>query len=60
MTNIERRLLEQEIEINVLKKQNQLLQKELANLDKKSAMFDEMIQLAEKEYKTYSQKNSKG
>ena len=58
MTNIEQRLLAQEIEINALKKKNQLLQKELSTLNKKSVMFDEMIALAEKEYKTYLQKNS--
>ena len=58
MKTTEQRLLEQEQEIHNLRKQNTTLKEELSTLDKKSIIFDEMIKLAEKEYKTYMRKNS--
>ncbi|WP_291728457.1 hypothetical protein [Bernardetia sp.] len=56
MKTEEQRLLEQEI--RNLRKQNTILKKELSTLDKKSILFDEMIELAEKEYRIYKQKNA--
>lgn len=56
MKTAEKQLLEQEI--RNLKRQNTLLKKELSTLDKKAVLFDEMIELAEKEYKIYKQKNA--
>lgn len=58
MKTVEQRLLEQEQEIRHLRKQNETLKEELSTLDKKSILFDAMIELAEKEYKTYMRKNS--
>jgi transposase-like protein len=59
MKTAEQRLLEQEQEIRLLKKQNATLQEELSTLDKKAILFDMMIDLAEKEYKISIRKNSK-
>lgn len=56
MKTEEQRLLEQEI--RNLREQNTILKKELSTLDKKSILFDEMIELAEKEYRIYKQKNA--
>ena len=58
MKTVEQRLLEQEQEICNLRKQNITLKEELSTLDKKAILFDAMIELAEKEYKTYVQKNA--
>jgi transposase-like protein len=59
MKTAEQRLLEQEQEIRLLKKQNATLQEELSTSDKKTILFDMMIDLAEKEYKISIRKNSK-
>ena len=58
MKTIEQRLLEQEQEILYLRKQNSTLKEELSTLDQKSILFDAMIELAEKEYKTYMKNNA--
>lgn len=58
MKTVEQRLLEQEQEIHNLRKQNTTLKEELSILDKKAILFDAMIELAEKEYKIYMQKNA--
>ncbi len=58
MKTTEQRLLEQEQEILHLRKQNTTLKEELSTLDQKSILFDAMIELAEKEYKTYMKKNA--
>ena len=58
MRTIRLRLLQQKQQIMSLKKQNAILQEELSTLDKKTVIFDEMIQLAEKEYQTYMRKNA--
>ncbi|WP_375561386.1 hypothetical protein ACE193_02200 [Bernardetia sp. OM2101] len=58
MKTAEQRLLEQEQEIRNLRKQNTTLKEELSTLDKKAILFDTMIELAEKEYKIYMQKNA--
>ena len=56
MKTAEKQLLEQEI--RNLKRQNTMLKEELSTLDKKSLLFDAMIELAEKEYRIYKQKNA--
>ncbi|WP_338813893.1 hypothetical protein V9L05_00155 [Bernardetia sp. Wsw4-3y2] len=58
MKTAEQRLLEQEQEIRNLRKQNTTLKEKLSALDEKAILFDTMIELAEKEYKIYMQKNA--
>ncbi|WP_338791437.1 hypothetical protein [Bernardetia sp. MNP-M8] len=58
MKTAEQRLLEQEQEIRNLREQNTTLKEKLSTLDEKAILFDTMIELAEKEYKIYMQKNA--
>jgi len=53
----EQRLMEYEQEVRLLKKQKKLLEKQLDNADKKSIIFDMMIDIAEEEYKIPIRKN---
>ena len=55
----EQKLLEQQQEILLLKKQKALLEHQLSQIDKKVILFDMMIDLAEKEYNIPIRKNSK-
>ena len=55
----EQKLLEQQQEILLLKKQKALLEHQLSQTDKKVILFDMMIDLAEKEYNIPIRKNSK-
>lgn len=54
----ERKLLELEQKVKLLEKQKRFLEKQVANADKKSVIFDMMIDLAEKEYNIPIRKNS--
>lgn len=59
----ERKLMELEQKVKLLEKQKALLEKQVAQSNKKSIIFDMMIDLAEKEYnipirKNYSPKQS--
>lgn len=53
----EQKLLELEHEVKLLKKQKRTLEKQLDNADKKSIIFDMMIDIAEEEYKIPIRKN---
>ena len=52
------KLLELEQEVKLLKKQKAFLEKQVERSDKKSIIFDMMIDLAEKEYNIPIRKNS--
>lgn len=54
----EQKLLELELEVRLLKKQKALLEKQVEQADKKSIIFDIMIDIAEKEYNIPIRKNS--
>lgn len=54
----EQKLLELEIKIKLLEKQNAFLSHQVEQADKKAMIFDMMIDLAEKEYKIPIRKNS--
>ena len=53
----EQKLMELEQEVRLLKKQKRSLEKQLENADKKSIIFDMMIDIAEEEYKIPIRKN---
>lgn len=52
------KLMELEQEVRLLKKQKALLEKQVEQADKKSIIFDMMIDVAEKEYNIPIRKNS--
>lgn len=54
----EQKLMELEQKVRLLEKQKKQLEKQLEHSDKKSILFDMMIELAEKEYKIDIRKNS--
>lgn len=54
----ERKLLELEQKVKLLEKQKAMLEKQVEKSDKKSIIFDYMIDLAEKEYNISIRKNS--
>jgi transposase-like protein len=54
----EHRLMELEQQVKLLEKQKALLEKQVERADKKSIIFDMMIDLAEKEYNISIRKNS--
>lgn len=54
----ERKLLELEQKVKLLEKQKAMLEKQVEKADKKSIIFDYMIDLAEKEYNISIKKNS--
>ena len=54
----EQRLLELEQQVKLLQKQKAMLEKQVEQADKKSIIFDMMIDLAEKEYNIPIRKNS--
>jgi len=54
----EQKLMELEQRIKLLEKQKAFLEKQVENTDKKSVIFDMMIDLAEKEYNIPIRKNS--
>lgn len=54
----EQKLLELEIKIKLLEKQNAFLSHQVEQADKKAMIFDMMIDLAEKEYNIPIRKNS--
>lgn len=54
----EQKLLELELKIKLLEKQNAFLAHQVEQADKKAVIFDMMINLAEKEYKIPIRKNS--
>ena len=54
----ERKLLELEQKVKLLEKQKSMLEKQVEKADKKSIIFDYMIDLAEKEYNISIRKNS--
>lgn len=54
----EQKLMELEQKVRLLEKQKNHLEKQLEQSDKKSILFDMMIELAEKEYKIDIRKNS--
>ena len=53
----ERKILELEQQVKLLEKQKRFLEKQAAHSDKKSIIFDMMIDLAEKEYNIPIRKN---
>ncbi|MEQ8627708.1 helix-turn-helix domain-containing protein [Ekhidna sp.] len=54
----EQKVMELEAKVKLLEKQKKLLEHQLAQSDKKSVIFDMMIDLAEKEYSIPIRKNS--
>jgi len=54
----EQRLMELEQQVKLLEKQKAMLEKQVEQADKKSIIFDMMIDLAEKEYNISIRKNS--
>lgn len=54
----EQKVMELEAKVKLLEKQKKLLEHQLAQSDKKSIIFDMMIDLAEKEYSIPIRKNS--
>ena len=54
----EQRILELEAKVKLLEKQNKRLEKQVDHADKKSIIFDMMIDIAEKEYNIPIRKNS--
>ena len=54
----EQRIMELEAKVKLLEKQKKLLEKQADHADKKSIIFDMMIDIAEKEYKIPIRKNS--
>ena len=54
----EQKLLELEHKVKLLEKQKKFLEHQVAQSDKKSILFDMMIDLAEKEYNIPIRKNS--
>ncbi len=54
----EQRLMELEQQVRLLEKQKAMLEKQVERADKKSIIFDMMIDLAEKEYNISIRKNS--
>ena len=54
----EQKMMELEAKVKLLEKQKKLLEHQLAHSDKKSIIFDMMIDLAEKEYGIPIRKNS--
>lgn len=54
----EQKLMELEQKVRLLEKQKKYLEKQLEQSDKKSILFDMMIELAEKEYNIDIRKNS--
>lgn len=54
----EQRLMELEQQVRLLEKQKAMLEKQVEQADKKSIIFDMMIDLAEKEYNISIRKNS--
>lgn len=54
----EQKLMELEQKVRLLEKQKKHLEKQLEQSDKKSILFDMMIELAEKEYNIAIRKNS--
>lgn len=54
----EQRILELEAKVKLLEKQKKLLEKQADQADKKSIIFDMMIEIAEKEYNIPIRKNS--
>ena len=55
----EQKLLELEQEVRLLEKQKAFLEKQVKQSDRKSILFDMMLDLAEKEYNIPIRKNSK-
>lgn len=54
----QQRILELEQQVKLLEKQKRFLETQVENADKKSIIFDMMIDMAEKEYKIPIRKNS--
>ena len=54
----DQKIMELEQKINLLEKQKQFLEKQVEHADKKSIIFDMMIDIAEKEYNIPIRKNS--
>ena len=54
----EQKLMELEQKVRLLEKQKAMLEKQVEHADKKSVIFDMMIDLAEKEYNISIRKNS--
>jgi len=54
----QQRILELEQQVKLLEKQKRFLEHQVENADKKSIIFDMMIDMAEKEYKIPIRKNS--
>lgn len=54
----EQRLMELEQQVKLLEKQKAMLERQVERADKKSIIFDMMIDLAEKEYNISIRKNS--
>ena len=54
----EQKLMELEQKVRLLEKQKAMLEKQVEHADKKSVIFDMMIDLAEKEYNILIRKNS--
>ena len=54
----EQRIMELEAKVKLLEKQKKLLEKQADHADKKSIIFDMMIDIAEKEYNIPIRKNS--
>lgn len=54
----EQRIMELEAKVKLLEKQKKLLEKQVDHADKKSILFDMMIDIAEKEYNIPIRKNS--
>ena len=54
----EQRIIELEVQVKLLEKQKALLEREAYVADKKSIIFDMMIDIAEKEYQIDIRKNS--
>jgi len=54
----EQRIMELEAKVKLLEKQKKLLEKRASHADKKSIIFDMMIDIAEKEYNISIRKNS--
>lgn len=54
----EQRIMELEAKVKLLEKQKKLLEKQVDHADKKSIIFDMMIDIAEKEYNIPIRKNS--
>ena len=54
----DQRIMELQAKVKLLEKQKKLLEKQLDHADKKSIIFDMMIDIAEKEYKIPIRKNS--